>query len=243
MEEDAKVARSSDRNLSDVAHLLTRIILLTLLLGIAWGVDVIAFDTETPLRHWLMPWLLTLLISEVFLIGWWSRRYDPVFRPSALDRVILRSRTGLLEIDRVDLREELLFELRGVGSRTALRVLAGVTVTLSSLAREPMKVNWGVLPFPAKCGREDLIAAIIFSGGVSRRSAERLLEALSETINRQIAVASRNQVRAIELFPLGLYENITEDDATFSPQPIVLRRGYPDLSTVLASYEAKGGAG
>lgn len=251
MEDEAKVERTRDkwfRYVTDSVSYLTRHPLtitaaitaaIAIAISIAMGFSVTVHDWESP--FWqsfpVSLWVIVQTVS-MFAVWWWSRRYEPEVRTSELDRVILATRTCLREISRVDLREELPFELPDAGNRTALRILAGVTVTLATLAREPMKVHWRERPFPAKCRREDLIAAIIYSGGVSRRSAERLLEALSGAIRRRIAVASKGEITAIELFPLGLYENITEDDATFSPQPILLERGYPGLPGVLASYEA-----
>lgn len=235
MEEETKIEKARhelpNRNLDRVTDAFAYVTLIVTLVAF-WGYKFEQGDY--PVFWSLFSFSLVLLVNLVRP----SSLLDRHVHFPELEQAVLRSRTGFPEIPRVDLRREGFFEF-AVGRRATDHVVSGIAATLARQVKEPVRVGvTNSFPFPAQCMREDLVAAIIYSGGISRLKAERLFDALAASICSHIKEVSDSRTMAVEIFPIGLYENITSEGARFSPQLMTLKRGYPELQAILAQIES-----
>lgn len=186
----------------------------------------IFFEARWPFKVAIVFTALSLLYHFIYF---YAER-----RSFELNAVIQQARTGLGDIPRQVLSYNGLF---GVHSVVQSRAIAGVTATLASMAEEPCVVVSRAYPFPEHCTREDLVLAIVFSCGIKNRSAERILDELVASLNEMLAKAQLHASASVEIFPIGLYESVTDETARFSSQSFVLERGYPELGRALKGFE------
>jgi hypothetical protein len=201
---------------------------------VGWKADLLP---GTLVLTTTLPAIFVALVQVIALVVFTSSSQAE----DSIDDLILRARTGLTNVPRRDLRSSALATRAKAHPVVVREALGGITTVLAHLVKESEPVESLEFPFPraSENMRETLTRAISHASGLRPRAAERFLALVSEVIASEIARAGATEASAIEIFPIGLYENLGSGMPRFSPQPALLSRGYPDLPNLMAKLSGR----
>ena len=132
----------------------------------------------------------------------------------------------------------------GINEQQAEAVIGGLTAILAHVAKKPTYIDSLHFPFPIAVTSEEVEClhwAVEHATGVPSKMAQRLVQRTAAVIASLLHDSIHvGKVKAIEIYPIGLYERSYNGQILFFSQKHVIPELYPDLARRLASYDVAG---